>query len=309
MLNMKNNILITGTVAFDDIETPFGRSGRVIGGAGVYIGLAASLFSKKLAIVSVIGEDFPEDEISFLNKRNINTEMIQIVPGGKTFYWKGKYHEDMINRDTIITELNVLENFKPLIKENYKNFKIILLGNLHPAVQNSTISQTINEKSFIILDTMNFWMDNSMNELKKAIEKTDLLIINSEEAKQLTGEKNNINSAKKILTMGPNYSIIKNGDKGSFLLSKSKKYVLPAYPVLNVIDPTGAGDSFAGGIAGYLGNYDIINFESIKKAMIIGTITASFCIESFGVEGLKNLDKKKFDERLEIFKTYLMKIS
>ena len=170
---MKNNILITGTVAFDDIETPFGRSGTIVGGAATYIGLAASFFSKKLAIVSVIGEDFPIEEITFLNERNINTDMIQIIKGGKTFYWKGKYHKNMVSRDTISTELNVLENFKPIIKDDYKNSKIILLGNLHPSIQNQTISQVINKKTFIILDTMNFWMDTAMVELKKAIKKTD----------------------------------------------------------------------------------------------------------------------------------------
>ncbi len=306
---MINNILITGTVAFDDIETPFGRSGRVIGGAGTYIGLAASLLSKNLAIISVIGEDFPLDEINFLKKRNINTEMIQIIKGGKTFYWKGKYHKNMVGRDTISTELNVLENFKPILKEEYKNSEIILLGNLHPSVQNQTISQLINQKSFVILDTMNFWMDTAMNELKKAIKKTDLIIINDEEAEQLTGQKNPLNSAKKLLEMGPKYSIIKKGDKGSVLISKSKKYLLSAYPVSKVIDPTGAGDSFAGGLAGFLGSQEKINFESIKTGMIFGTVVASFCIESFGVEGLKKLDKKKLDERIEIFKSYLMKVS
>ena len=306
---MKNNILITGTVAFDDIETPFGKSGRIVGGAATYIGLAASLLSKKLAIVSVIGEDFPLDEIAFLNKRNINTDMIQIIKGGKTFYWKGKYHENMVSRDTISTELNVLENFKPTIKDNYKNSKIILLGNLHPYIQNRIISQVINKKSFIILDTMNFWMDTAIDELKKAIKKTDLLIINDDEAEQLTGEKDVVKSAKKVLKMGPSYSIIKKGDKGSVLISNSKKYVLTSFPVSKVIDPTGAGDSFAGGIAGCLALEDKINFDSIKKGMIHGTITASFCIESFGVEGLKKLDKKKLDKRVEIFKSYLMKIS
>ena len=306
---MINNILITGTVAFDDIETPFGRSGRVIGGAGTYIGLAASLLSKNLAIISVIGEDFPLNEINFLKKRNINTEMIQIIKGGKTFYWKGKYHKNMVSRDTISTELNVLENFRPILKEEYKNSEIILLGNLHPSVQNQTISQLINQKSFVILDTMNFWMDTAMNELKKAIKKTDLIIINDEEAEQLTGQKNSLNSAKKLLEMGPKYSIIKKGDKGSVLIYKSKKYLLPAYPVSKVIDPTGAGDSFAGGLAGFLGSQEKINFESIKTGMIFGTVVASFCIESFGVEGLKKLDKKKLDERIEIFKSYLMKVS
>ena len=235
---MKNNILITGTVAFDDIQTPFGKSGRIVGGAGIYIGLAASLFTKKLAIVSVIGEDFPLNEIIFLNKKNINTDMIQIIKGGKTFYWKGMYHKNMVSRETITTELNVLENFKPTIKDDFRNSKIILLGNLHPSVQEQIISQVTNKKNFIILDTMNFWMDTAMDDLKKAIKKTDLLIINDDEAEQLTGEKDIVKSAKKVLKMGPSYSIIKKGDKGSVLISNSKKYVLTSFPVSKVIDPT-----------------------------------------------------------------------
>ena len=214
---MINNILITGTVAFDDIETPFGSSGKVIGGAGTYIALASSLFTKKLAIVSIIGEDFPEKEIKFLNSRGVDTKMIEIIKGGKTFYWKGKYHENMIGRDTLSTELNVLEKFNPIINSEFSSSEIILLGNLHPLVQNTVINQCSNPNRFIILDTMNFWMDNALNELKDVIEKVDLIIINDEEAQQLTSESNIFNAGNKILKMGPKKVIIKKGEHGTML--------------------------------------------------------------------------------------------
>ena len=274
---MKNKILITGTVAFDDIETPFGSSGKVIGGAGTYIALASSLFTKNLAIVSIIGEDFPEKEIKFLNSRGVNTKMIEIIKGGKTFYWKGKYHENMIGRDTLSTELNVLEKFNPIINSEFSSSEIILLGNLHPFVQNTVINQCSNPNRFIILDTMNFWMDNALNELKDVVEKVDLIIINDEEAQQLTNESNIFNAGNKILKMGPKKVIIKKGEHGSIYLDSFHKYILPAFPVDSLVDPTGAGDSYAGGIAGFLSTKQEIGFNDIKDAMIFGTLTASFC--------------------------------
>tara|TARA_A100001011_G_scaffold48625_1_gene46235 strand:+ start:12153 stop:13064 length:912 start_codon:yes stop_codon:yes gene_type:complete len=302
---MKNKILITGTVAFDDIETPFGNSGKVIGGAGTYIALASSLFTKNLAIVSIIGEDFPEKEIKFLNSRGIDTKMIEIIKGGKTFYWKGKYHENMISRDTLSTELNVLERFNPIVNSEFLSSDIILLGNLHPFVQNTVINQSTNPNRFIILDTMNFWMDNALNELKDVIEKVDLIIINDEEAQQLTNESNIFNAGNKILKMGPKKVIIKKGEHGSIYLDSFQKYILPAYPVDSLVDPTGAGDSYAGGIAGFLSTKQEINFMQIKEAMLFGTLTASFCVENFGVEGLRNLDYEKLISRLKIFKSYI----
>ena len=298
-------ILITGTVAFDEIETSKGSSGKVIGGAGTYIGLASSLFSNRLAIVSIIGDDFPKNEIKFLNDREINTDMIQIVAGEKTFYWKGKYHENMIGRDTLVTELNVLEKFNPKVNTEFSDSEIILLGNLHPVVQNSVISQSTNPERFIILDTMNFWMDNALDELKDVIRKVNLIIINDEEAQQLTSEANIFIAAEKILKMGPQKVIIKKGEHGSVYLDNFQKYIIPAYPVINLVDPTGAGDSFAGGIAGSLSNKSEIGFKEIKEAMIFGTLTASFCVENFGVEGLRNLDYEKLSKRLKIFKSYL----
>lgn len=302
---MKNKILITGTVAFDDIETPFGSSGKVIGGAGTYIALASSLFTKNLAIVSIIGEDFPEKEIKFLNSRGIDTKMIEIIKGGKTFYWKGKYHENMIGRDTLSTELNVLEKFNPIINSEFSSSEIILLGNLHPLVQNTVINQCSNPNRFIILDTMNFWMDNALNELKDVVEKVDLIIINDEEAQQLTNESNIFNAGNKILKMGPKKVIIKKGEHGSIYLDSFHKYILPAFPVDSLVDPTGAGDSYAGGIAGFLSTKQEIGFNEIKEAMIFGTLTASFCVENFGVEGLRNLDYEKLVSRLKIFKSYI----
>ncbi len=302
---MNNKILITGTVAFDEIETPHGSSGKIIGGAGTYIAVASSLLTNNLAIVSIIGEDFPEKEIKFLKERGINTDMIEKVTGGKTFYWKGKYHENMINRDTITTELNVLEKFNPVLNPEFSSSEIVLLGNLHPAVQNAVINQSTNPNRFIIMDTMNFWMDNALDELLSVIKKVNLVIINDEEAQQLTGEKNIFNAGEKILKMGPEKVIIKKGEHGSIYLDAQNKYILPAFPVEKLVDPTGAGDSFAGGIAGLLCTKNKIGFEEIKEAMIYGTLTASFCVESFGVEGLKKLDKETLNNRLEIFKSYL----
>ena len=302
---MNNKLLITGTVAFDEIETASGSSGKIIGGAGTYIGVASSLFTNNLAIVSIIGEDFPEKEIKFLNERGINTDMIEKVVDGKTFFWKGKYHENMINRDTIATELNVLEKFNPVLNTEFSSSEIILLGNLHPNVQNTVIDQSTNPNRFIIMDTMNFWMDNNLNELLMVIKKVDLIIINDEEAQQLTSEKNVFNAGEKILKMGPQKVIIKKGENGSVYLDSQNKYILPAFPVVNLVDPTGAGDSYAGGIAGFLATKNELTFKEIKEAMIYGTIIASFCVEDFGIKGLRKLDTLTLNKRLKIFKSYL----
>ena len=302
---MNNKLLITGTVAFDEIETPSGSSGKIIGGAGTYIGVASSLFTNNLAIVSIIGEDFPEKEIKFLNERGVNSDMIEKVVDGKTFFWKGKYHENMINRETITTELNVLEKFNPVLNTEFSSSEIILLGNLHPTVQNTVIDQSTNPNRFIIMDTMNFWMDNTLNELLLVIKKVDLIIINDEEAQQLTSEKNIFNAGEKILKMGPQKVIIKKGENGSVYLDSQNKYILPAFPVVNLVDPTGAGDSYAGGIAGFLATKNELTFKEIKEAMIYGTIVASFCVEDFGIEGLRKLDTLTLNKRLKIFKSYL----
>ena len=231
--------------------------------------------------------------------------MIEIIKGGKTFYWKGKYHENMIGRDTLSTELNVLEKFNPVINSEFSSSEIILLGNLHPLVQNTVINQCSNPNRFIILDTMNFWMDNALNELKDVVEKVDLIIINDEEAQQLTNESNIFNAGNKILKMGPKKVIIKKGEHGSIYLDSFHKYIIPAFPVDSLVDPTGAGDSYAGGIAGFLSTKQEIGFNEIKEAMIFGTLTASFCVENFGVESLRNLDYEKLVSRLKIFKSYI----
>ena len=299
-------ILITGTVAFDDIETPTGSSGKIIGGAGTYIALAASIFSKKISLVSVIGDDFLEEDIKMLQSKNINTDMIERIAGEKSFYWKGKYHSNFKTRDTLITELNALEKFNPIVNQSSKKAEIIVLGNLHPSVQLSVLDQLDNDYNFVILDTMNFWMDTALDELNKAINKTDLIVINDEEAEQLTGESNLEKASNRILKMGPKIVIIKKGDKGSEIFSEKESFHIPAYPIKSVIDPTGAGDCFAGGLAGYLSSQDQIDFNSIKKSMIFGSIVASYCVEDFGVVGVQNLNFSDIQKRTEIFKPYLL---
>ena len=299
-------ILITGTVAFDDIETPTGSSGKIIGGAGTYIALAASIFSKKISLVSVIGDDFLEEDIKMLQSKNINTDMIERIAGEKSFYWKGKYHSNFKTRDTLITELNALEKFNPIVNQSSKKAEIIVLGNLHPSVQLSVLDQLDNDYNFVILDTMNFWMDTALDELNKAINKTDLIVINDEEAEQLTGESNLEKASNRILKMGPKIVIIKKGDKGSEIFSEKESFHIPAYLIKSVVDPTGAGDCFAGGLAGYLSIQDQIDFNSIKKSMIFGSIVASYCVEDFGVVGVQNLDFSDIQKRTEIFKPYLL---
>ena len=306
MSQNKRHVLITGTVAFDDIETPHGSSGKIIGGAGTYIALAASIFSKKISLISVIGNDFLEKDIEMLQSKNINTDMIERISGEKSFYWKGKYNSNFKTRDTLITELNALEKFNPIVNDTSRNAEIVVLGNLHPSVQLSVLDQIEETKSFVILDTMNFWMDTAMDELKKAISKTDLIVINDEEAEQLTNEKSLDSAANKIFEMGPKTVIIKKGDQGSEIFNSTESFYIPAYPVKSVVDPTGAGDCFAGGLAGYLSTQPQINFSSLKESMVFGTLSASYCVENFGVKGVQDINFNKIEKRLEIFKPYLL---
>lgn len=306
MSQNSNHVLITGSVAFDDIETPKGSSGKIIGGAGTYIALAASVFSKRISLISVIGDDFLEEDIKMLQSKNINTEMIERISGEKSFYWKGRYHSNFKTRDTLITELNALEKFNPIVNHSSKNAEIVVLGNLHPSVQLSVLDQIDKTSSFVILDTMNFWMDTAMDELIKAISKTDLIAINDEEAEQLTNEKNLDSAANKIFEMGPKIVIIKKGDQGSEIFNLNESFHIPAFPIKTVIDPTGAGDCFAGGLAGYLSTQQQIDFDSLKKSMVFGTIAASYCVENFGVKGVQDLDFSQIEKRLEIFKPYLL---
>ena len=301
-----SKLLITGTVAFDDIETPKGSSGKIIGGAGTYISLAASIFSKRISLISVIGDDFLEEDIKMLQSKNINTDMIERIDGEKSFYWKGRYHSNFKTRDTLVTELNALEKFNPVVNQSGKNADIVILGNLHPNVQLSVLDQLESNKSFVILDTMNFWMDTALDELKRVLLETDLIIINDEEVEQLTSEQNLQVAAQKILEMGPKLLIVKKGDKGSEIFNQKESFHIPAYTIQSVIDPTGAGDCYAGGLAGYLSTQDQIDFKSIKKSMIYGTIIASYCVENFGVKDVQGLDFSDIEKRLEIFKPYLV---
>ena len=295
------SVLVVGTVAFDAIETPYGKTDKIVGGAATYIGLASSYFINKINLVSVVGEDFPKQTINLFKKKNICTKGLQIKEGEKTFFWSGKYHEDMNIRDTLETKLNVLENFDPILPEEYKNSEYLMLGNLMPSVQKKVLNQMKRRPKLIVLDTMNFWMDHFLDELTEAIKEVDVLTINDEEAKQLSKEKSLIKAAKKILKMGPKFLIIKKGEHGALLLEKDKIFYAPALPLEDVIDPTGAGDTFAGGFISYIAKKDKIDFETMKKAVINGSVMASFCVQKFGTEKLIKVDKEKIEKRRKQF--------
>jgi len=295
------SLLAIGTVAFDAIETPFGKTDKILGGAATFIGLAASNFYKDINIVSVVGEDFPEDYIKMLQKHVINTDGLQIKKGEKTFFWSGKYHNDMNTRDTLDTQLNVLENFDPIIPDSYQNCKYLMLGNLAPGVQKTVIERLEKRPKLIVLDTMNFWMDIAMGELKETLKMIDVLSINDEEARQLSGEYSLVKAAQEILKMGPKYLVIKKGEHGALLFHKNQVFFAPALPLEDVFDPTGAGDTFAGGFIGYLAQTDDISFENMKRALIHGSALASFCVEKFGTERLVGLKAAEIDGRLQEF--------
>jgi sugar/nucleoside kinase (ribokinase family) len=294
-------LLIVGTIAFDEIETPFGKTGRILGGAATFIGLAASQFKVDAAIVSVVGEDFPKEYLELLERKNIDLAGVEIVKGGKTFYWKGRYHNDMNSRDTLITELNTLADFNPVVPDYYKNADVVMLGNLHPSIQMSVINQMEEKPKLIVLDTMNFWMDNTWDELMKVIEYVDVITINDEEARQITNEYSLVKAAEKIQKMGPNYVVIKKGEHGALLFHKKHVFFAPALPLEEVFDPTGAGDTFAGGFVGYLTQSKNISFENLKSAIIHASNLASFSVEKFGAERMVNLNKDEVNERLQQF--------
>lgn len=296
-----SKLLIVGTVAFDAIETPFGKTDKILGGAGTYIGLSASHFNVDSAVVSIVGDDFPQKYLDLLTYNNVNTEGIEIVPGGKTFFWSGRYHNDLNTRDTLDTQLNVLANFNPVVPSAYKNAEIVMLGNLHPMVQLSVLEQIENPK-LVILDTMNFWMDNTWDELLQVIAKVDVITINDEEARQLSGEHSLVKAARKIGQMGPKYVVIKKGEHGALLFHKEQIFFAPALPLEEVFDPTGAGDTFAGGFAGFLAKTGDISFENMKKAIIYGSSLASFCVEKFGTERMQELTSDDVLTRLNDFK-------
>ena len=297
-----SKLLIVGTVAFDAIETPFGKTDKILGGAATYIGLSASFFNVDSAIVSVVGEDFPQEHLDLLSERNINIEGIEIVNGGKTFFWSGKYHNDMNSRDTLATELNVLADFNPVVPQAYKDASVVMLGNLHPIVQSSVLNQMTSQPKLVVLDTMNFWMDCALPELLEVIKRVDVITINDEEARQLSGEYSLVKAAAKIQTMGPKYVVIKKGEHGALIFHNKDVFFAPALPLEEVFDPTGAGDTFAGGFSGYLSQSEDISFENMKNAIIHGSNLASFCVEKFGTERMVNLNKEEVYDRLKQFK-------
>lgn len=296
------SLLVVGTVAFDQIETPFGMTDKILGGAATFIGMAASLLDVETDIVSVIGGDFPQEYLDLMASRNIGLEGIQKIENGKTFFWSGKYRNDMNTRDTLVTELNVLENFEPKVPEKWKNPEVLMLGNLHPLVQMAVVDQLEVRPKLVVLDTMNFWMDHTWDDLMKVLKKVDVLTINDEEARQLSKEYSLVKAAKKILLMGPTTLIIKKGEHGALLFNENNVFFAPALPLDDVFDPTGAGDTFAGGFSGFLtktGNY---SFENMKRAIIYGSALASFTVEKFGTERLAQLTKEELEERLEAFR-------
>lgn len=297
-----SKLLIVGTVAFDAIETPFGKTDKILGGAATYIGLSASNFNVDSAIVSVVGEDFPQEYLDMLAARNIDISGIEVVKGGKTFFWSGKYHNDMNSRDTLATELNVLADFNPVVPENYKDAEIVMLGNLHPGVQMSVINQMTTKPKLIVLDTMNFWMDCAWDDLLNVIKKVDVITINDEEARQLSKEYSLVKAAQKIHEMGPKYVVIKKGEHGALIFNDGNIFFAPALPLEEVFDPTGAGDTFAGGFSGYIAKHEDISFESMKNAIIYGSNLASFCVEKFGTQRMESLTKEEITERLKQFK-------
>ncbi len=295
-------LLIVGTMAFDAIETPFGKTGRILGGAGTFIGLAASQFKIDSAIVSVVGDDFPQSYMDMLADRHIDLSGVEVVKGGKTFYWAGKYHNDLNSRDTLVTELNTLADFNPVVPNNFVDADVVMLGNLHPNIQLSVINQMEERPKLIILDTMNFWMDNTWDELMEVVKKIDVITINDAEARQMTDEYSLVKAATKIQEMGPKYVVIKKGEHGALLFHEDQIFFAPALPLEEVFDPTGAGDTFAGGFAGYLTESGNISFESMKNAIIHGSNLASFCVERFGTERMVNLPKHEVEARLVQFR-------
>jgi len=297
-----SKLLAVGTVAFDAIETPFGKTDKILGGSGTFVGLAASQFGVETGVVSVVGGDFPASYLEMMNSNGINTDGIEVVKDGKTFFWSGKYHNDMNSRDTLVTELNVLETFAPVVPEHFKDAGIVMLGNLHPLTQASVLDQMKETPNLIVLDTMNFWMDIALNDLHTVLKRVDVITINDEEARQLSGEYSLVNAANKIHTMGPKFVVIKKGEHGALLFSEGKMFAAPALPLADVFDPTGAGDTFAGGFCGYLAKTEDLSFENMKNAIIFGSNLASFCVEEFGTERMQTLTADEVTDRLQAFK-------
>lgn len=299
---MGNKLLVVGTMAYDAISTPFGKADKILGGAATYIGLSASRFSLDCGIVSVVGEDFEKEHLQLLKDHGIDLSGVEIVPGGATFFWRGEYHNDLNTRTTLDTQLNVLENFRPKIPQHLKSPDIVMLGNLSPDVQLQALEQLKTNPKLIVLDTMNFWMEHFRLELDQVIAKVDVISINDEEARQLTGEYSLVKAADQIHQMGPKYVIIKKGEHGALLFHKNEIFCAPALPLEEVFDPTGAGDSFAGGFTGYLTQTGDISFNNMKLAVIYGSAMASFTVEKFGTENLVNHSPTMMAARLKAFK-------
>lgn len=297
-----SKLVIVGTVAFDAIETPFGKTDKILGGAATFIGLAASQFNTDTAIVSIVGGDFPQNYLDLLSNKSIDISGVEVVKEGKTFFWSGKYRNDMNSRDTLATELNVLADFKPIVPNAYRDAEIVMLGNLHPLTQLSVLDQMSNTPKLVVLDTMNFWMDSALNDLHKVISRVNVITINDEEARQLTGEFSLVAAARKIHGMGPKYVVIKKGEHGALLFHNDNVFYAPALPLEEVFDPTGAGDTFAGGFVGYIASTGDTSFENMKNAVIYGSTLASFCVEKFGTERMQNLTKSEIHKRLVQFK-------
>ena len=294
------SIVIVGTVAFDAIETPFGKTDKIVGGAATFAGLAASFLYQDVKLISVIGEDFG-DNIRVITDKGIDVRGIEVVKGGKSFFWSGKYHNDMNTRDTLVTELNVLENFDPKVPDSYQDCEYLLLANLTPQVQQDTLNRLQSKPKLVVLDTMNFWMDVALDDLMEVLKSVDVLTINDSEARQLSGEYSLVKAAEKILQMGPKYLIIKKGEHGALLFGEGQVFSAPALPLAEVFDPTGAGDAFAGGFIGYLAHLKTINFNNMKNAVIYGSALASFCVEKLGTERLQSLSSSKIKSRIKEF--------
>lgn len=296
------SLLTVGTVAFDKLESPFGKTDKILGGAATYIGMASSLLGVDTAIVSVVGGDFPQEYIDLLISKGINLDGLEIVKEGKTFFWEGKYHNDLNTRDTLATELNVLETFNPVVPQDRKSPDVLMLGNLHPLVQKGVLTQLDNRPGLVVLDTMNFWMDCAWNELMDVIKDVDVISINDEEARQMSGEYSLVKAAKKIMTFGPKTVIIKKGEHGALLFQEEQVFFAPALPLEDVFDPTGAGDTFAGGFSGYLAKTNDFSFDNMKRAIVYGSALASVTCEKFGTESLGALTRDGLAERLKAFK-------
>lgn len=295
------SVIVVGTMAFDAIETPFGKIDRIIGGSATYVAYAASNFIKPIKQVSIIGEDFPEDEMQALEARGVQMEGVEIVPNKKSFFWSGRYHLDMNSRDTLVTDLNVLADFNPVVPDSYQDAEFVMLGNLDPTVQKKVIQQLKKRPKLIVMDTMNFWMEIALPQLEEVLKMVDVLMVNDSEARQLSGQFSLVKAAREIMKMGPKYLIIKKGEHGALLFHGDKVFFAPALPLEEVFDPTGAGDTFAGGFIGHIAKTKDISFDNMKTAIIVGSAMASYCVEKFGPERLKEITKEDIDSRIQQF--------